>query len=236
MLRANAWHHRSDAISSVVVLIGIGGTLAGLTYLDAVASVVVAVMIARIGWELGWEAVRELVDTGLDEERLGAIRRVIRDIGGVRDIHMLRTRTHGGQASADVHVLVDPFVRVSEGHAISVLVEQRLKREIDEMTDVVVHIDPEDDDSAPPTMGLPLRTEALQRLDRLWRDIPAAATRKRVLLHYLKGRIGVDVFLPLHVSLGGSDGDAPDAAALTAALRQAVTADPVFADVNVYFG
>lgn len=232
MLRANAWHHRSDAISSIVVFVGVGGTLAGLPYLDAVASVVVAVMIAHIAWELGWNATRELVDTGLDAERLAAVRRTIRDVGGVRDIHMLRTRTYGGLASADVHVLVDSFVSVSEGHLISVMVEQQLKRQIDEITDVTVHIDPEDDDSAPPTMGLPTRREVLSRLDALWSDIPEVAALKRVLLHYLGGRIEVDVFLPLNAGCG--DGAKPEA--LRERLRARLADDPTFSKVNVYFG
>jgi len=232
MLRANAWHHRSDAISSIVVLIGIAGTLAGLTYLDGVASVFVAVMIAKIAWELGWEATRELVDTGLDAERLEAVRRTIRDVGGVRDIHMLRTRTLGGQASADVHILVDPFVSVSEGHLISVMVEQKLKREIDEITDVVVHIDPEDDDKAPPTMNLPTRHEVLARLDALWSGIPEIAKRKRVLLHYLNGRIEVDLFLPLAAACG--KGAEPDQ--LRDRLRAEMASDPIFSTVNLYFG
>jgi cation diffusion facilitator family transporter len=68
MLKANAWHHRSDAVSSVAVLIGVGGTMAGLPYLDAIAAVVVGLMIARIGWELGQSAFQELVDSSLDEE------------------------------------------------------------------------------------------------------------------------------------------------------------------------
>jgi cation diffusion facilitator family transporter len=105
MLRANAWHHRSDAVSSVVVLVGIAGTLAGLPYLDAVAAILVAVMIAEIAWELGWEAIRELVDTGLAADRLAAIRRTILSVGGARDVHMLRTRRIGGFATADVHSL-----------------------------------------------------------------------------------------------------------------------------------
>ncbi len=232
MLRANAWHHRSDAISSIVVLIGIGGTMAGLPYLDAVAAVIVALMIAKIAWELGWEAVRELVDTGLDAERLDRVRKVIRDVGGVRDIHMLRTRTHGGRASADVHVLVDPYVSVSEGHLISVLVEQRLKGEIDEMTDVTVHIDPEDDESSPPTMGLPLRADALARLENLWSPIPEVAARKRVLLHYLAGRIEADLFLPL----AACPAERGDVHVLIERIREATGADPVFSRVNVYFG
>jgi cation diffusion facilitator family transporter len=232
MLRANAWHHRSDAISSVVVLIGVGGTMAGLAYLDAVAAVLVALMIAKIAAELGWEAMQELVDTGLEAERLAAIRKTIDSVGGVRDIHMLRTRKHGGKAAADVHVLVDPRVSVSEGHIISTLVEQRLKGEIDEITDVTVHIDPEDDEAASPTTGLPLRTEATARLDRLWGDIDEARERFRTVLHYLNGRIDVEVFLPLEACAGQPG----EARRLTQRLQKALERDPAFGRVNAYFG
>jgi cation diffusion facilitator family transporter len=232
MLRANAWHHRSDAISSVVVLIGIGGTVAGLPYLDAVAAVLVAVMVAKIAWDLGWDAVRELVDTGLEADRLAAIRATINSVGGVRDIHMLRTRRHGGQASADVHVLVNPWVSVSEGHMISVLVERRLKEQIDEITDVTVHIDPEDDEKAPASTGLPMRSEAMERLDALWDGIPETAGRKRTVLHYLGGRIDVEVLLPLEVCEGQCD----RAALLTARMQAAAEQDPVFRRVTAYFG
>ncbi len=230
LLRANAWHHRSDAISSIVVLIGIAGTMAGLPYLDAIAAFVVALMIAGIARELGWEAVRELVDTALDAKRLTTIRQTIQHVAGVRNLHMLRTRTIGGQAVVDVHVLVDPYVSVSEGHLISVMVEQRLKKEVDEVRDVIVHIDPEDDETARPTMGLPLRPEVLRRLDRLWADIPEAKHLKRILLHYLDGRIEADVFLPL------GDCHGPDADALRKRLQRAVDLDPDFKRVNVYFG
>jgi cation diffusion facilitator family transporter len=232
MLRANAWHHRSDAISSIVVLIGVGGTMAGLPYLDAVAAVLVAVMIAKIAADLGWEAMRELVDTGLEAERLAAIRKTIDSVGGVRDIHMLRTRKHGGKAAADVHVLVDPRVSVSEGHIISALVEQRLKGEIDEIIDVTVHIDPEDDEAASPTTGLPLRTEAIARLDRLWKDVGEGRERFRTVLHYLNGRIDVEVFFPLEVCAGQPE----EARRLNQLLQTALEADPAFGRVNAYFG
>ena len=66
MLRANAWHHRSDAISSIVVLVGIAGAMAGWPYLDSLAAVIVGIMVAKIGWDLGWEAMQELVDAALD--------------------------------------------------------------------------------------------------------------------------------------------------------------------------
>jgi len=231
MLRANAWHHRTDAISSIVVFVGVGGTMAGLPYLDAIAAAMVAVMIAKVGWDLGFEATKELIDTGLEEERVAAIRATICSVGGVRDLHMLRTRKHGGQASADVHLLVDPRISVSEGHAISVLVEQRLKQEIDEITDVTVHIDPEDDDAAPPTMGLPLRAEALGRLDRHWSNIPAANHRRGVVLHYLGGRIEVEVLLPLSVC----EGDPDKASILGDWLQDAVRDDTHFGRVTAYF-
>ncbi|WP_296899046.1 cation diffusion facilitator family transporter [Thiohalocapsa sp.] len=229
MLRANAWHHRTDAISSIVVLIGIGGTLAGLPYLDAVAAFVVAVMIARIAWELGFDAARELVDTGLEPERLAAVRETILNVGGVRDLHMLRTRSMGGTVSTDVHVLVDPYISVSEGHLISVKVEQELKQRIDEIEDVTVHIDPEDDNIAPPTMGLPSRRETLSRLAAHWANLPALGRLDRVQLHYLNGRIEVEVLLP--------EDDAPQAEADNALAERAwaaIAGDPIFSALSVY--
>lgn len=232
MLRANAWHHRSDAISSIVVLVGVAGTLAGLPYLDAVAAFLVAVMIAHIAWELGWESIQELVDTGLEAERLAEIKDTIRAVGGVRDIHMLRTRKHGGHASADVHVLVDPRVSVSEGHMIAVLVENRLKQQIDEITDVTVHIDPEDDATAPSCDELPMRAEALVRLGKFWEGIPEAAGRQRTILHYLNGCIDVEVFFPLDICTA----DRPRAQDVRERLQSALEKDASFNQVFVYFG
>lgn len=91
LLRANAWHHRTDAVSSVVVLIGIAGTMAGLAYLDAIAAVLVAIMIARIGWGLGREAITELVDTGLESDRLAAVTQTISPLRSARE--SARTQT-----------------------------------------------------------------------------------------------------------------------------------------------
>jgi len=197
MMHANAWHHRSDAVSSVVVLVGVGGTMAGLAYLDAIASVLVGLMIAKIGWELGWGSVQELVDTGLEPDRIEAIRAVINQVDGVRGIHMLRTRRMGGSASADVHVLVDPRLSVSEGHMISLMVEQSLKQGIQELKDITVHIDPEDDEQAPPCIGLPTRSQAIKILDDIWSDYPGLVSRSRLVFHYLSGKIDVDVYLTL---------------------------------------
>jgi cation diffusion facilitator family transporter len=232
MLRANAWHHRSDAISSVVVLVGIGGTLAGLPYLDAIAAVIVAAMIARISWELGRDSIKELVDTGLQAERVAAIRTTISSVGGVRDVHMLRTRKHGGEASVDVHVLVDPRVSVSEGHMIALVVENRLKQKIDDITDVTIHVDPEDDEVLPVGAELPTRAEALARLGRLFVGISEASRRQRTVLHYLNGKIDIEAYFPLDVC----SGERSKAANLSERLQTAIEKDPVFNQIFVYFG
>lgn len=81
-MRAKAWHHRSDAISSIVIFAGIAGTMAGLPSLDALAAALVSLMIAQIAWTLGWSAVNELVDTGFDPERHQNIRTPSSPLGG----------------------------------------------------------------------------------------------------------------------------------------------------------
>ncbi len=231
MLKANAWHSRSDAISSIIVVFGVVGTMAGLPYLDAIAAVGVGLMIAHIAWELGWQAVKELVDVGLEAERLAKIRQIILAIGGVRAIHMLRTRKIGGQATVDVHVLVAPWLSVSEGHMISQIVMDRLLERIEEVSDVTVHIDPEDDEVAAPCEGLPLRNEVEKLLDNCWRDILPLEKLQRLVLHYLDGRIDVDLYLPL-AECGGEQ----VARELNEKLQQEIDHLGEFGRVRLYFG
>lgn len=197
LLEANAWHHRSDAVSSLVVIVGIGGTLAGLPYLDAIAAVGVALMIAKIGWELAWESVHELIDTGLAQSRVDEIRAAIQAFDGVEDQHLLRTRRMGGEALADVHIMVDPMLSVSEGHFISETLRRRLIEQFDELQDVLVHIDPEDDQLHPVNTKLPSRRQLLAQLEPAWSHLPALKQRNKLTLHYLQGRIRVELMLPL---------------------------------------
>lgn len=231
MLRANAWHHRSDAISSVVVLIGVAGAVMGFSYLDALAAVVVGLMVARIGWDLGWRALTELVDTALDEDEVNEAKRVIMGIDGVRSVHMLRTRRHGPEASADVHVQVAPRLSVSEGHMISQAVEDRVIEKIDSITDVTVHIDPEDDEDAPACRGLPLRAAALAAIETAWNEVHVTPVQREIRLHYLGGRIEVELVLPL---MGFTDADT--ALAFQARLEDAVRHLPWLGRLRVLYG
>src|SRR3989339_208108 len=121
MLVANAWHARSDAASSLVVMVGIGGNLLGYTFLGLVAAGVVGVMIAHMGGKLALEALSELIDTGLDAEEVEAIRQTLLNTPGVRALHELRTRKMADNALVDAHILVDPKISVSEGHYIAAL-------------------------------------------------------------------------------------------------------------------
>lgn len=197
MLRANAWHHRSDAISSIVVLIGVGGAVLGFTYMDAVAAIVVGLMVAKIAWDLGWSAMAELVDTAIDEDEVDEAKRAIMAVDGVRSVHMLRTRRHGAEASADVHVQVGPRLSVSEAHMIGQTVEDRVIEKVASITDITVHIDPEDDEATPTCRGLPLRAEVVRALESTWEESHVLPAQREVRLHYLSGKIDIDLILPL---------------------------------------
>ncbi|VAW90953.1 Cobalt-zinc-cadmium resistance protein [hydrothermal vent metagenome] len=199
MLKANAWHSRTDAISSIIVVIGVIGSMAGLNYLDAIAAVGVAMMIAKIGWDLTFQSLRELIDTGLDPERVELIRNTIMDVNGVQALHVLRTRRMGGEALVDVHIQVSPNLSVSEGHHISEQVRDQLVRGIDEVSDVMVHIDPEDDEQVASSVGLPLRRDVLKQLKAGWSAIEGASLIRDedITLHYLAGKIRIDLVLPL---------------------------------------
>ncbi len=199
MLAANAWHSRTDAISSLIVILGVAGSMAGLPYTDALAAAGVGLFIARIGWDLARESVRELVDTGLEEEQLSEIRSTIQQVDGVRNMHGLRTRRVGSDVLVDVHILVDPYLSVSEGHHIAEVVRVRLLHEHDEVNDVLIHIDPEDDEQPTESYRLPMRRELLEQLQQCWRAIAAARQIEMVTLHYLHNCVQVEVMLPLSV-------------------------------------
>jgi len=227
MLRANAWHHRSDAISSLIVVVGIGGSLFGFVYLDSVAAIVVAFMVAKVGVDLTWQALRELVDTALAQEDIEAIRRTILTTGGVKALHLLRTRRVGGRALVDVHIIVDERLSVSEGHQISETVRARLMNEITRVADAMVHIDTEEDISGPTCLDLPLRDEVLKRLERYFKDIPAARRIERVTLHYIERHIDLELLLPLAA--------VAEAGRLVARLKAAVSKDEYIGTLDVHF-
>ncbi|WP_372715800.1 cation diffusion facilitator family transporter [Immundisolibacter sp.] len=230
MLEANAWHQRTDSISSLVVLLGVGGSLLGMPYLDPVAAIGVSVLIARVGWQLLWQSVSELADVALSRDRVAAIRAAIRDVEGVHDLHLLRTRQAGPDALVDVHVQVNPHISVSEGHRIAEHIRERLIADLDEVSDVLVHIDTEDDQSFERGRTLPLRADLEQKIRSTIAGLPSAEQVKRVQLHYDADRIGVELHLPLAVTT-----DTRSAQALAEQLCAPIRLLPNIAEVAVHF-
>ena len=198
MLVANAWHARSDAVSSLVVIVGIVGNLLGYTFLDLVAAGVVGVMIAWMGIQFARDAMLELVDTGLDQEEVRAIRNTLKAVPGVIGLHELRTRKMADNALVDAHIMVDPKVSVSEGHYIAEAARTAVLNGHHVM-DVMVHIDPEDDAKAKPNAHLPQRHLLLAHLaERLGMQLPPST---RVVLHYLGGHVDAELLFDTPVDL-----------------------------------
>lgn len=119
MLVANAWHARSDAASSLVVAIGIGGNLLGFPLLDPIAALIVGFMVGKMGWSFFWEALHDLMDRAATEDQVAGIAAEILATPGVLGLHELKTRKAGDMILADVHLEVDGSLTVAEGHEIA---------------------------------------------------------------------------------------------------------------------
>ncbi|MBD3647606.1 MAG: cation transporter [Pseudomonadales bacterium] len=200
LLVANAWHHRTDSFSSVIVLVGVGGAMLGIPWLEMVASVGVALIIAHIGWRLTKQSVEELVDTAMSKSYVREIQRETEGAEGVRGVHSLRTRRMGSDVFLDIHLQVDPAVSVSEGHHIGEWVTRSLLEKFRDLADVTVHIDAEDDEEMEereeplpniPPPGKHVRTQLI----RAWHSLLSPDEIRKMTLHYLNNSVSVEVFL-----------------------------------------
>ncbi len=141
MLIANAWHARSDALSSLVVAIGIGGNLLGYPLLDPLAALLVGGMVGKMGWEFALNAFHDLTDRALPAEELDEIANILLSTPGVLGIHDLRARKMGDFAVVDVHLEVQGTISVQEGHDIGVEARRRAMA-CDNVQNVMIHLDP----------------------------------------------------------------------------------------------
>lgn len=229
LLISSAWHNRSDALVSIVVLVGVIGTWIGLVYLDLLCTLLIALLIFKIAGQMIWSGVSELIDTGVDTHTLNDIISCIQKVSGVLSIHQLRTRLHGGNIYIDVHILVEPFISVSEGHYISDHVYLSLLKKFKNILDVTVHIDSEDDEKAKPSLHLPNRAQLTKRLNKVWCDLPGFTDIQKILLHYINGEIWVEVYLPCSLHKNNND------KTLTQSYRQAATSIKGVKKVNLCF-
>jgi cation diffusion facilitator family transporter len=141
LLVANAWHSRSDAASSLVVALGIGGSVMGFPLLDPIAAVIVGLIIVRMGWQFGRQSLDTLMDRAADADEVKAIRTTLAETPGARGVHDVRTRKMGDLILVDAHLEVDAHISVEAGHAITEDAERRVLQR-HRVLDVLIHVDP----------------------------------------------------------------------------------------------
>lgn len=224
MLVANAWHARADAASSIVVAAGIGGSLLGWRFLDPIAAIVVGLMVMRMGWRFSWEALAELIDTGIPSAERDAVMATILATPGVLACHSLRNRRMAHKVLIDARVQVPPRISVSEGHQIAEAVHDRVLAEHVDVLDVMVHIDVESD-------GLRIARRQPDRaavLAALKQSGLPNLEDSAMTLHYLNS--GLEVILALPAAT-----PSPDTGKLLAQLHeQFPSAEPQIARVMIH--
>jgi len=143
-LAANAWHHRTDAISSLPVLVAVGGAklFPSWSFLDHVGAAVVSLFILHAAIKIIWPGISELIDVGAPKEIQKKIKTIALKNSGVKEVHKIRTRYISTSIQVDMHIVVDGTITVREGHGIADDVKDRIIAEIPEVLDVIVHVDP----------------------------------------------------------------------------------------------
>lgn len=147
-LIANAWHHRSDGLSSIPAAIAVAGAVLvpSLDWLDRVGALVISIFILHAAWKIVRPSLDELVDKGAPEEVLVGIKQIAIKTQGVEGVHAIRTRNIGCGVQVDLHIVVDPSLSVEVGHQISEEVKRRLIDYVSDVVDVMVHLEPRRND------------------------------------------------------------------------------------------
>lgn len=207
LIIANAWHSRTDALSSIVVFIGVGGAMMGIWWLDALAALIVSVVVGKIGWEMTWDSIKELVDTALPEERVQAYRKVVMQVEGIVSVHSFKSRKMAGQSQLEMHIQVPPTLSASEGHYIGDTAVCRLQDAFEDVGHVIFHIDTYNDETEQVCKTLPLRGEIQQAInDALDKVAPQLQKPKRMTLHYNDG-VEIELFFAADTTADASLSD-----------------------------
>ncbi|HUW18537.1 MAG TPA: cation diffusion facilitator family transporter [Sedimentisphaerales bacterium] len=140
---ANAWHHRSDALSSVAVLIGIVSLKLGFKYGDEVAAIAVGLMVVFVGINIIGDCLHELTERAVDEQTIERIKSIINADSSIRQWHELRSRTVGREVFLDLHILVDPGLNIATAHEIAETLEKAVHEQISRPVNIIVHVEPD---------------------------------------------------------------------------------------------
>lgn len=143
-MEADAWHHRSDALSSVGAFVGILGARLGLPVLDPVTGLLVSILVLKVAIDLYRKSVSGLVDSSTDAETVARIQQLLVDMDGIEEVNSLKTRVFGASAYADVTIKVDGALTVEEGHDIATLAHNKIEANLPKIKHIMVHIEPMD--------------------------------------------------------------------------------------------
>ncbi len=201
VLIANAWHHRSDALSSVAAFAGIGGALLGYPFLDSVAGFLVSGLIVMVAWEIGRDSVRELTDEALEGEVTERIHQLIEQVEGVCSFHQVRVRRMGSSLLVDMHVEVGRLMTVSAAHQVAERVRWVILEDISEVNEVLVHVDAEDDIEEEVQRMMRPQNEIEQDLRRVLTQVPEVLGVTHIFCHFLNQRLTVQVNLIMDAEL-----------------------------------
>lgn len=144
-VEANAWHHRSDALSSLGTLVGIGGAILignRWTVLDPLASLVVTFFILRVAWKLLRQGIDELMEASLPEDVENEILSIVTSFPDVQDPHHLRTRRIGNRYAIELHIRMDGNLSLNTAHTRTYEIEQALKKRFGSATHITIHVEP----------------------------------------------------------------------------------------------
>lgn len=151
-LISDAWHHRSDSLSSMAALVGIGLAMLGehydisfLIYGDALAGIIVSMIVIKVGYGLAKEASNIMMEKVLPEKDIKHIYKTVEAVPGTLRIDQIHARTHGSYVVVDIKCSVDPTISVREGHTIARNIKQTLLKNHTDIEDVLVHINPYDE-------------------------------------------------------------------------------------------
>lgn len=216
LVEANAWHSRGDALASMVVFIGIIGAMAGSLMMDALATLFVAGLIGKMGIHWVWRALYELSDGAIDARAISDLKKIIQETPGVLHMHQLRARQMGDKITLDVHIEIEPYSSASEGHCVAERVEIFLTS-LPWVLSAVVHVDVDScADNRLPCV-LPTRAELLARLEPKWSEVLSLEEIARVVLHYLGGKVEIELHLKASLTPTPSQ---------VAALKNSVAGEP----------
>lgn len=142
-MEADAWHHRSDAFSSIGTFAGILGARMGLRILDPIAAIIVSIFIIKVGVDLYIKSIKGLVDESADDEIIQEIKEITLSVKGVKNIKNLKTRIFGNKIYVDIEIMVDGNISVTEGHDVAEKVHDLIEYAIKDVKHCMIHVEPE---------------------------------------------------------------------------------------------